>query len=381
MVPVTRPRSIDRRLMVLLIFLSSLMMLSGCTIPDTGEATPTATPEVSPPDSTPTGPSSDSELQNRFKNLYESSIDSVVSIEVFSGGQEGRVLSRGTGFVYDENGYIVTNQHVLNGGEDYEVTFHDGIRVNAEFVGSSVYNDLAILKVDPEEHSLEPLPMGDSEELQPGTIVVALGNPLGFESSMTHGIVSGVNRLMQAQGGFSLPGVIQTDAPINPGNSGGPLLTLDGKAVGVNRAKAQAENIGFAIPSDIVKQVVPVLIEEGEYKYPWIGIRTFDVNPEIADAMGLEQARGVEVAEVVPNSPADRAGLQGATDSITVHGTEYSIGGDIIVAIDDEPVRTIDDVLSYLALHTSVGDTVTLHVIRDGRDTTVDLTLGERPEP
>jgi len=305
---------------------------------------------------------------------------SVVSIEVF-GGEPPALRSRGTGFVYDGEGHIVTNEHVVSGGSEFRVRFHDGAQVSAEVIGKSVYNDLAILKVDPKEHRLKPLPLGDSTNLEEGTIVVAMGNPLGFEGSMTHGIVSGLNRLMNVQGGFSIPGVVQTDAPINRGNSGGPLLNLRGEVVGVNRAKADAENLGFAIPSDIVKSVVPQLIEDGEYPYPWIGIRTIDVNPSIADEMGLDKAISIEVVEVVPDSPADRAGLQGATDSIRVQGTEYSIGGDVIVSVDGREVRTIDDLLSYLAIHASVGDTIELGIIRDGKKTTVELDLGERPPP
>lgn len=289
--------------------------------------------------------------------------------------------SSGTGFVYDEDGHIVTNQHVVDAGDDVEVTFQDGETVPAETIGTSIYNDLAVLRVDPEGHELEPLELGDSSRLREGHIVLALGNPLGFEGSMTHGIVSALGRTMPVQGGFGIPGVIQTDAPINPGNSGGPLINLAGEVVGVNRAKAQAENIGFAISSNLVERVVPALIEDGNYRDPWIGIRTQDVRPAIAEEMGLREARGVEVVEVVPNSPADRAGLRGATGSIEVHGIEYDIGGDVIVGIDGRPIRVIDDVLSYLSLHASVGDTVDLHVIRDGREVTVDLTLGERPPP
>lgn len=360
---------------------AAVVLAAGCTadLEDNGaKPSPTATPTPSP---VPGPPGGGSQLGGSFVRLYDAAIPSVVSVEVYSGGGAQVLQSRGTGFVYDESGHIVTNQHVVEGGDSFEVTFHDGETLSAELVGTSVYNDLAVLQVEPDKHELRPLPLGDSSQLQEGAIVVALGNPLGFEGSMTHGIVSGLNRLMSVQGGFSIPGVVQTDAPINPGNSGGPLMNLEGEVVGVNRAKAQAENLGFAIPSDIVNKVVPVLIERGEYPYPWIGIRTQDVNPAIAEAMGLEEARGVEVVEVVQDSPADRAGLRGATDSVQVHGTTYGVGGDVIVGIDGRHVRTIDDLLSYLALRTSVGDEVTLTVIRDGSERRVEMRLGERPEP
>lgn len=373
-----------KRFLVLIVVAAALT--SGCAqlqMEDDGATpTPEPTPSIDPsPGPTPASGGNYSALQDRFAGLYDSSIDSVVSLTVYSGDS---INSRGTGFVYDGEGHLVTNQHVVESAESgghIEATFNDGENLHAEIVGTSRYNDLAVLKVDPEEHELRPVTLGDSSELREGHMVVALGNPLGFAGSMTHGIVSAMGRTMPVQGGFSIPGIIQTDAPINPGNSGGPLLDLEGNVVGVNRAKAEAENIGFAIPSDIVEKVVPVLIERGEYDYPWIGIRTVDVNTAIADEMELDAALGAEVVEVVPDSPADDAGLRSATGQITEHGIDYGVGGDVIVGIEDQPVRTIDDLLSYLAIHADAGDTVTLEIIRDGERRTVDLTLGKRPEP
>lgn len=372
----------NRRLMLL--FVIALTLISaGCTqLPadgGPGEDGPTSTATATPSVSTDSGDYAS--LESRLMDLYDESIVSVVSVTVYSGNT---ISSRGTGFVYDEEGHLITNEHVIRSAGadgDIEVTFNDGETLHAELIGTSIYNDLAVLKVDPAEHDLVPMDLGDSSRLREGKFVVALGNPLGFAGSMTHGIVSALDRTMPIQGGFSIPGVIQTDAPINPGNSGGPLLDMDGSVMGVNRAKAEAENIGFAIPSNIVKKVVPELIETGDYDYPWIGIRTLDVNTAIADEMGLEEARGAEVVDVVPNSPADQAGLRGATGEITQHGINFGVGGDVIVGIEGEPVRTIDDLLSYLAVHASAGDTVTLEIIRGDQRVDLDVTLGERPAP
>lgn len=377
----------DGRDWKILIFLMlvSLILVAGCIGDQSREITPPKPKSDSP---TPHGESGTggegekvSSREDQLVGLYDYAIPSVVSVEVYSNSsQEGTVSRRasGTGFVYDAEGHIITNEHVIRSGGEVFVTFIDGEEFSAEIVGTSPYNDLAVLKIDPGKYELKPVELGDSTKLKVGKMVVALGSPMGFEGSYTHGIVSGLDRKMPVRQQFSIPNLIQVDVPINQGNSGGPLLTLDGKVVGVNTAKIRGDNIGFAIPSDIVKKVVPVLIEEGEYSYPWIGIRTLDVNQEMAEEMGLQEATGVMVAQVIASSPADEAGFRGSTNNITVRGAMYAVGGDVIVGIDGREVQEIDDVLSYLAVNAEVGDTVKFTVLRDGERISIDLTLGKR---
>ncbi|MFO7794138.1 MAG: trypsin-like peptidase domain-containing protein [Candidatus Nanohaloarchaea archaeon] len=309
-----------------------------------------------------------------FESIYNQSGDSVVYI------QNGD--SQGSGFVYNETGYIVTNEHVVGDKEELQVTFTDGETLNADVVGKDVYTDLAVLEVDRED--LTPLEFADSEEVNVGQTAIAIGNPFGLESSMTQGIISQKGRSITIEGGFSIRNVLQTDASINPGNSGGPLMNREGEVVGVNTAietnTGTFSGVGFAIPSNTVQRVVPNIITQGEYKHPWIGVRGQDVRPEIADEMDLNQSSGFLVLEVVEDSPADEAGLLPSTEEVEIEGTPALVGGDVIVGIDEYEVRGIEDVLEHLALRTDVGDTVTLEVIRDGQREEVELTLGPRPQ-
>jgi S1-C subfamily serine protease len=235
---------------------------------------------------------------------------------------------------------------------------------------------------------LRPISWGDSEQLRVGQRAVAIGNPFGYENTLTSGIISGLSRSLPAITGYRIPEIIQTDAAINPGNSGGPLLNSQGEVIGVNSAivpnfdqtgERSFLGVGFAIPSSLAQRVVPVLIEKGEYSHPWIGFRGMDVIPEIAAAMDLPEAKGALVIAVVPGGPAEEAGLRGGTREVEVMGQPVTVGGDVIVRIDTYEVRRFDDILSYLGRRTEVGQAVELTIIRDGRTQTVTVTLGERP--
>lgn len=302
---------------------------------------------------------------------------SVVSVEA-SGVQSGV----GSGFVYSKSGYIVTNAHVVEDAERVEVSFTDGETVRAEIVGMDVYSDLAVLKV--ERGGLKPLDLGNSSQVEVGQRAVAIGNPFGLRGTMTAGIVSQKGRLIQTQGGFSIPNVIQTDAAINPGNSGGPLLNARGDVIGVNTAiqttTGTFSGIGLAIPVNTVERVVPAIISSGEYDHPWIGVSGHTVGPEIAEAMDLPENDGFLVVSVVEDSPADRAGLRAGDRNETIDGFPITLGGDVIVALNGQEVHGIKDILLYLERHTEVGDTIEVTVIRDGERRKLELTLASRPD-
>lgn len=320
--------------------------------------------------------------EESYTQLFEQVDESVVYI----GAQTSDGPAQGSGFVYSKKGFIVTNQHVVEGASRVEVGFTDGDTKRARVVGSDPYTDLAVLKVS--KKGLKPLEIGNSTSVKVGQKAIAIGNPFGLRSSMTTGIISQKNRLLQVEQGFSIPNVLQTDASINPGNSGGPLLNLKGEVVGVNTAietnTGTFSGVGFAIPSNTVKRVVPRLIEEGDYEHPWIGVRGIDVSPEIADERNLENATGFMVVEVVNKSPADDSGLTVGNDTVEIDGREVNIGGDIIVAMGGQKVRGISDILNYLAKETEVGQEISITVLRweDGENIRRDLnlTLGSRPE-
>lgn len=313
-----------------------------------------------------------------FSGLYLNVSDSVVSIKVQTETGDGQ----GSGFVYDDNGHIVTNQHVIDGATDIEVVFSNGDRVSSTLVGADKYSDIAVLKVsdmpDRMGFSARPLELSDSSKLVPGQQVVAIGNPFGLAGSITHGIVSATGRLLSTRGGYSIPNVVQTDAPLNPGNSGGPLLNMRGEVVGVNRAK-EGDNVGFAVPSNKVKKVADSLIEEGEYHHPWIGITMIPVNEEITDYMGLtgNASNGVMITDLVDNGPAENASLD-AAEFVDYDGGSIYANGDIIVKVDNETVRSNEELICYLDKK-SPGDTVVFTVYRDGEYIQKEMVLGIRP--
>jgi S1-C subfamily serine protease len=317
-------------------------------------------------------------------DLFTSAEKSVVQI---TDSNEASADSRlGSGFVYDNNGHIITNHHVVNGGGRLDVTFLDGNVYRARLIGSDPFTDLAVLYVqEVPADKLLPLPLADSSKIRIGEQVAAIGNPFGLSGSMTAGIVSGLGRLIPSQeaGSFSIPDVIQTDAPINPGNSGGPLLNMRGEVIGINSAifstTGQFAGVGFAVPSDTVAKVIPALITTGSFNHPWLGVSGTDMTPGVAEALGLEQPRGFLVVDVVSGSPAERAGIQGGDSESVIDGRPIELGGDVIIGIDDKPVRKIDDILVYLQREKSVGDNLKLTVLRDGQVQDVIAVLGARP--
>lgn len=306
--------------------------------------------------------------------------------------QERIIEGSGSGFVWDTKGDIVTNNHVVDGADKIEVTFYDGTTVPAKLVGADPDSDLAVIHVEGvATENLQPVDMADSDTVTVGQLAVAIGNPFGLQGTMTLGIVSAVGRSLPAGSedltgpSYTIPDVIQTDAPINPGNSGGVLVDDGGRVIGVTAAIASpvraSSGVGFAIPSTIVRQVVPSLIESGHYVHPYIGVSGTSLTPDLAEAMDLDpQQRGALIVDVVPRGPADKAGLHGSDRQITIDGQAALVGGDVIVAIESQPVKAFDDLVAYLVRYTQVGQNVQLTVLRDGKETPVTLTLEARPD-
>jgi 2-alkenal reductase len=329
--------------------------------------------------------------QELLVSLYERVIPGIVSIQVTTsaGG------SQGTGFVYDKQGHIITNEHVVDGQIAMQVSFTSGFKSYATLVGVDKDSDIAVIKVDVPESELFPLVLGDSYQLKVGEKVIAIGNPFGLSGTMTTGIVSALGRTLpsnrQAAGGsfFSAGDLIQTDAAINPGNSGGPLFNLNGEVIGINRAirtvssTASGEpvnsGIGFAIAINIAKRAVPEIIKSGKYDYPYMGISSVDnLDIEEIKALGLPQFTGAYVTTVVPGGPAAKAGIRAGTKDVGL-GPNLLGGGDLIVAMDGVPIKNFDELLRYLINYKSPGDTLVLTVLRDGQQLDITLTLDKRP--
>ena len=292
----------------------------------------------------------------------------------------------GSGFVYDKEGRIITNNHVVEDAKEIEVTFLDGTIAEAEIVGTDPYVDLAVIDVDVPESLLNPVKFGNSSQLVVGERVIAIGNPFGLEGTMTVGVVSALGRQMRAPRGFVIVDVIQTDAAINPGNSGGPLLNMRGEVVGMNTAivsgTGQFAGIGFAIPIDTIKRELPDLSEKGTYDHPYLGIEGMDVTPAIAEAMGLDPStRGCLIVDVVEGGPAEKAGLRGGTTEAIIDGSRVKVGGDIIIGVDGHAVRQFYDLVLYMERHKRPGDRAVLTILREGKTMDVEVILGARPPP
>ena len=322
--------------------------------------------------------------QQLYIDLYNRVNPAVVSIRAFS--SDG--FSQGSGFVIDADGHIVTNNHVVEGATELEVDFANGLKVRGQVLGTDPTGDLAVIKVEAPADQLTAVPLGDSDLVEVGERVIAIGNPFGFEGTMTIGIVSGIGRTMDSNvtapggGSFSTPKIIQTDAAINPGNSGGPLLNLNGEVTGVNKAIESVtgvnSGVGFSIPSNIVKRVAPALIANGKYVYPYLGLGSVDdLTLREIEALNLPRTTGAYVTNVVADSPADQAGLRAGTQITTIDGLLG--GGDLVIAIDGRDVKGFSDLLGYLVSNASVGQTVTLTILRDGGQLDVPVTLGARP--
>lgn len=365
-------------------------------------------------DTIPSGASGDllAAYQGTLENIYTTVSPSVVNIRVvekvsasgldasqipgfpfFSLPQDQQPQPQyqsalGSGFVWDKDGHIVTNNHVISGADKIEVTFSDGTIVTATLVGADPDSDLAVLKVDVPADQLQPVQVGNSSAVKVGELAIAIGNPFGLEGTMTTGIVSAVGRSLPTDGtaaqSYTIPDIIQTDAPINPGNSGGVLIDAQGQVLGVTSAIESPvranSGVGFAIPSAIVQNVVPVLIKDGKYVHTWLGISGTTLVPDLANAMNLDAGqRGALVEEVMPNSPAEQAGLRGSDRQVQIDGQTAIVGGDVITAIDGQQVLQMDDLIAYLARNTKVDQKVTLNLLRDGKQETLDVALAARP--
>jgi len=328
--------------------------------------------------------------QEALADLYEQLTPSVVNIQVrvqsrtnpFGIPDENAPPSggQGSGFIYDDLGHIVTNNHVVEDADEVLVMFHNGFWADAEVVATDPQADLAVIKVDPPE---------DPETLRVGHMVIAIGNPFGLEGTMTTGVVSAMGRGMPVgnlgSARYTLPDIIQTDAAINPGNSGGPLINLDGEVVGVNFAIESAvrsnSGVGFTIPVSILRKVVPALIENGRFDYPYLGVSGNTISPSIAELLDMpDNQLGVYVQEAMRDGPSAKGGIKGGTRTVQGSGgLDMRAGGDIIIAIDGESVRSFEDLVGYLVTEADPGQTVTLTVLREGDTMDIDVTLGKRP--
>jgi 2-alkenal reductase len=334
--------------------------------------------------------------------LYDLANPGVVTIWSFENlgdSHSGSIpTGQGSGFVIDQDGYIVTNQHVVDGADEIEIDFVSGVKAWAELVGTDPDSDLALLKVSLPPEQLFPLPLGDSDLVRVGNVVVAIGNPFGLSGTMTVGIVSAIGRSLSSERSapginriFSAGDLIQTDAAINPGNSGGPLLNLAGQVIGINRAiqtesftvdgSAANSGVGFAVPVNLLRRVVPAIINNGSTAYPYLGVSSLNDelwNLKTIEALGFTgNTYGAYITEIVPGGPADQAGLRGGTQETGIPGLLG--GGDLIIAIDGLPVRQFDDLLSYLFKSTEVGQEITLTVVRSTGEVDLTLTIGTRP--
>lgn len=313
-------------------------------------------------------------------DLYALVTPSVVNISVVQRVGAGT----GTGFVIDNEGHIVTNNHVIENATYIEVTFVDGTIAEATLVGTDPDSDLAVVKIDPSGKGLKPLSFADSDNVFVGQQVFAIGSPFGQDFTLTSGIVSALKRSLRNDNSFSNPELIQTDAAINPGNSGGPLMNWDGNVIGVNVAilsgTGSNSGVGFAIPANTVRRVVPYLLEKGTYEHSWLGISGLTLRPEQRTALELSSdVAGVMVTDVTRGGPAAGAGLRGAESEIQSPVGRLPVGGDIITAVNGDAVPTMDDLISYLDTTTLPGDTITLSVWRDGQNIELPVTLQPRP--
>jgi S1-C subfamily serine protease len=373
------------------------------TLPPAATAAPVATMAPPAPSATATagGPAESDQMpsagllafQDDIIRIYGSVSPGVVNITNRSYAydffmraipQEGT----GSGFVYDTEGHIVTNYHVIQDASELFVTLPDETTVPAAVVGSDPSNDLAVVQIDAPAESLNPVPLGSSGDLQVGQFVFAIGNPFGLERTLTIGVVSALGRVIQSPNEGFIGEIIQTDAAINPGNSGGPLLDLSGRVIGVNTAifsPSQASaGIGFAVPADTVRQVVPALISQGYFPHAWLGVSTWNLSPELAQilreaGMAIPVDEGLLIVETVAGSPADQAGLRGGQRQVRIGRVVLRIGGDILTAIDGEPIASDLDLTRYLDTQTKIGQTIQVTIWRDGQQMTIQVTLTERP--
>ena len=394
-------RTKGKHLFALLVLWTALL---GCALPGAivELIAPTPTPTSTPiPTATPVPPADESsllagmvQLEEEIIQVYERFGVGVVNITSRSVAydffrrpvpQEGS----GSGIVYDTDGHVITNYHVIQGASELFVTLADETTVPAKVVGTDASNDLAVLRIEVSPGLLNPVPLGESESLRVGQFVVAIGNPFGFERTLTVGVVSALGRVIESPDERFIGEIIQTDAAINPGNSGGPLLDLQGRVIGVNTAifspSRASAGIGFAVPVDTVRRVVPELIERGYYPHPWLGVQyIWDVTSEtglMLEELGMDVPvdEGVLIVETAQGGPAGQAGLRGGDQRMRSGRVVLLIGGDILTAIDGEPITDSQELLRYLDTQTQVGQTIWVTIWRDGEELTLPVLLAERP--
>ena len=376
--------------------------LSSALLQPTAPPVPTATPVPATPTVAPTAvpavPVAPAEpanaLEDQVVSVYESNGAAVVNISTVviaydffmrAVPQEG---GSGSGFVYDTDGHIVTNYHVVENAEELTVTLADGEAYPAEIVGVDPSNDLAVVRIEADSLP-QPIGLSDSDDLRVGEFVVAIGNPFGLDRTLTVGVISSLGRVIESPDGRFIGEAIQTDAAINPGNSGGPLLDLDGRVIGVNSqiispSRASA-GIGFAVPVNTVKRVVPQLIAQGRYAHPWLGVQPLSLTPERARVfreagMDVPVDEGLLIIEAVSGGPASQAGIRGGDRVVDFGNVRIPLGGDIVTAVNGEPVSNLQELTVYLETETEVGDTVEVTIFRDGVEQNVAVALDERPQ-
>jgi S1-C subfamily serine protease len=374
--------------------LPSEVLLQPTALPAPTPTSVPATPTTAPPQVPAMTEEPANALEGQVVAVYESAAPGVVNISTVVIAydffmrpvpQEG---GTGSGFVYDAEGHIVTNYHVVENAEELSVTLADGEVYPAQIVGVDPSNDLAVVRIDV-ENLPQPIALGDSDVLRVGEFVVAIGNPFGLERTLTVGVISSLGRVIQSPDGRFIGEAIQTDAAINPGNSGGPLLDLEGRVIGVNSqiispSRASA-GIGFAVPVNTVKRVVPQLIAQGRYAHPWLGVQPLGLTPERAQAfreagMDVPVDQGLLMIEVLPGGPADRAGIRGGDRIVQLGNVQLPLGGDIVTAINGEAVDDLQELTVYLETQTQVGDTVEVTIFRGSVEQNVRVTLAERPQ-
>ena len=374
-----------RSLVAISILMISMLACQLTGLTPLSQPQPTQGPQVQTAPPILTNPDDTILEDGSLSSLYELVLPGVVSI--------GTDLGQGSGFIFDNQGHVITNHHVVQGSSTVEVAFSSGFKAYGTVIGSDADADIAVIQVDAPAEQIHPLAIGDSNSLQVGQSVVAIGNPFGLNGTMTLGIISGLGRTQPAHespggGFFSTADVIQTDAAINPGNSGGPLFNLNGEVVGVNQSirttnvdattgNAVNSGVGFSVSINLVKRVVPGLIRDGKYEYPYLGLSSSELGLAEMEALGVNTYTGAYVISVVPGGPAEEAGIRAGETTTSIPG--LNAGGDLITAMDGQPIASFDELLSFLVTNKSPGDTVVLTVLRDGQPVDITVTLGTRP--
>ena len=373
-----------------------LLWLMGCAVctfgPETGFQITTALPPHTPtpviivvtptPVDEETIAEADAEEQ-LIINIYARVSPSVVFIDAIN-ESDPLESGSGSGFIFDTQGHIVTNNHVVAESDRIMVTLADETTVRAEVVGTDPSSDLAVLKIEAIAELLHPVELGESKSLRVGQRAIAIGNPFGLDRTITTGVISSLRRTLDRRdSGFRIAELIQTDAAINPGNSGGPLLDSNGKVIGINTAifsqSGTSSGVGMAVPVDMIRRVVPNLIESGHYSHPWLGVTGQTITPELRETLDLPVAKGVLIFNVEEGGPAEKAGLHGGDHEMTINGLPILAGGDILTSIQDIPIKKFDDLINYLARETRVNDVVVLIIIRDSKEHLVKIRLEGRP--